>query len=168
MRQIRSSVFETNSSSVHSLCISKKAWVPPDRTVEFRVGDYGWDFGAADPVSYLYTAIIDNPKALDRLREILDKHGIKYRFQPNDDKWFLGIDHGEEAESIAERILSDEDQTLRFLFSSESIVYTGNDNEGSDGLCFAGDTVIYDVDKGDFVSNPDHDSENFEYYMKGN
>ena len=168
MRQIRSNVFETNSSSVHSLCISKKAWIPPDRTVEFRVGDYGWDFGAADPVSYLYTAIIDNPKALDRLREILDKHGIKYRFQPNDNKWFLVIDHSGEAKFIAEKILGDEDQTLRFLFSPESIVYTGNDNEEPDVPCFAACPEIYDFDRRKYVPNPDHDTENFEYYMKGN
>lgn len=169
MRQIRFSVFETNSSSVHSLCISKKPWVPPKKRVEFYLGDYEWGFGSANPVSYLYTAIVDNPEALDRLKEILDKHGIKYHFQmkDSDDLW-LGIDHGEEAEWIAERILEDEDQTLRFLFSPESIVYTGNDNSESDGRCYAGDPEFYDCDKGEYIPNPHHDSEHFEYYMKGN
>lgn len=169
MRQIRFSVFETNSSSVHSLCISKKPWVPPKKRVEFYVGNYGWGFGSANPVSYLYTAIINNPEAIDRLKKILDKHGIKYHFQPkdNNDLW-LGIDGCDEAEWIAEHILKDEDQTLRFLFSPESIVYTGNDNSRSDGRCFAANPERYDYNEKKRVPNPYHDSDNFEYYMKGN
>ena len=48
MKQIRQNVFETNSSSTHSLTISNKALKPstlptdPYNAVEVSFGDYGW------------------------------------------------------------------------------------------------------------------------------
>lgn len=83
-RQIRNSVFETNSSSVHSISISKQPIGNIPKFVNFNIGEYGWENGTADTADYLYTAIIiqDNPEALlNRLKEILDKYEIEYCFK---------------------------------------------------------------------------------------
>ena len=57
-RQIRSSVFETNSSSTHSIAISK-AHVVAGKYISFRIGEFGWENGCADTADYLYTAILE-------------------------------------------------------------------------------------------------------------
>lgn len=43
-RQIRKSVFETNSSSTHAICITKKKdnYKLPDH-IDFEFGEFGWD-----------------------------------------------------------------------------------------------------------------------------
>ena len=63
-RQIRKGVFETNSSSCHSICIAtgleQEELHFPDK-VTFRYGEFGWEHKCLDTVeekaSYLYTAI---------------------------------------------------------------------------------------------------------------
>ena len=54
MIQIRSSVFETNSSSTHSIAISKKP-VVAGKYIRFCIGEFGWANGIADTADYLYT-----------------------------------------------------------------------------------------------------------------
>ena len=42
MIQIRNGVFETNSSSTHSICIPKKTSIKRD-SIYFGIGEYGWE-----------------------------------------------------------------------------------------------------------------------------
>lgn len=61
-RQIRKSVFETNSSSTHAICITKKKdnYKLPDH-IDFEFGEFGWGYDEYnDPetkLSYLVTMI---------------------------------------------------------------------------------------------------------------
>lgn len=182
--QIRNSVFETNSSSTHSICISKKpVEVDKNKFIYFRLGEYSWSDGTANAASYLYTAIMcqkERYDLLDRLKEILDKHGIKYEFQEaiihsfesdGISYSFLkngGIDHSENTIPFINSVLNDEDMLIRLLFG-ESIVYTGNDNEDYD---FEHKDVAkaeyYNFATHDRVKNKYHDDKNYNYFFKGN
>lgn len=82
-RQIRSSVFETNSSSTHSIAIPKKTVVAGEY-ISFSIGEFGWENDCVNTANYLYTAILeqdDRDELLDKLKDILNNHSIKYKFQ---------------------------------------------------------------------------------------
>ena len=57
-RQIRSGVFETNSSSIHSIAIPRSCKAVD--SVSFSIGEFGWEWDEADAANYLYTAICLN------------------------------------------------------------------------------------------------------------
>ena len=85
-RQIRRSVYETNSSSTHAICIAKDGYELKDH-IDFHTGEYGWEceeYGDLDnKASYLITAILSMDKEyadekLTRLKDILDEYEITY------------------------------------------------------------------------------------------
>lgn len=138
MRQIRNNVFETNSSSMHSIAISKEPVAGFPESIYFYLGEYGWEFSDVSPASYLYTAIMtiydkkDRDNKLNKLKSVLDSHGIKYKFETPkfySDGWLENgyIDHSGELSTFIETVLSDEDMLMRLLFGN-SCVFTGNDN----------------------------------------
>lgn len=181
-RQIRSSVFETNSSSTHSIAISKRP-VLVGKHISFGIGEFGWENGIADTADYLYTAILEqnnSSELLNKLKEILDKHSIEYKFdEPLYEKSAYGdyeylayghIDHGYELGEFLDAVLNDEDLLMRYLFG-DSTVYTGNDNQDSDPSgCDIADEYYWVEENGKYVEklNPYHDTENYEYFYKGN
>lgn len=171
---IRNGMFETNSSSVHSICISKKpVGNVKGKKIAFYLGEYGWENSTVDTPDYLYTAIMCQSLSdylLDKLKSILDKYEIDYTFQPIEkaSRWW-GIDHSGETIDFVNAVLEDEDLLLRYLFDNESVIYTGNDNCGSKDYldtCFIGDEYYWG--DGGEKPNPYHDSENFDYFVKGN
>ena len=182
MRQIRNGVFETNSSSTHSICISKKP-VECWSFVRFRIGEYGWENACvSDTASYLYTAILyaysysEAEEKIDKLKNILDKHSVSYVFEEpvyETSRWgtylkYGYIDHGYECTEFVEAVLNDEDMLLRYLFG-DSCIYTGNDNQDNNPerhniAC----EEYYDDDKDEYVTNPYHDTANYDYFYKGN
>ena len=186
MIQVRNGVFETNSSSTHSICIPKKTDVKID-SVYFGIGEYGWENREVlDTPSYLYTAILGGYKEdvamlkINRIKSILDAHSIKYDFE--EPKWRYShydgakyldegyIDHVYETHEFIEAVLNDENMLLRYLFNG--VIYTGNDNQDRipDG-CNIADEYMWGYDENDeWVEepNPYHDSENFDYFYKGN
>lgn len=178
---IRKNTFETNSSSVHTICIAKE---PANNfqgsKIFFELGDFGWAFESVNRADYLYTAIMTSCKTeeyLDKLKAILDKNNITYGFMKpkyydNEHKWIEngGIDHSVELEDFLEAIMNDEDMLLRFLFNDDSAVYTGNDN--SDGYwryetAFQGFEYAY-TDDDKRIDNPYHNEDKFDYFIKGN
>jgi len=179
MIQIRSGVFETNSSSTHSIAISK-APVVIGKRIHFSIGEFGWENDTADTADYLYTAILerdDSLELLDRLKEILDNYHIEYSFEEpryqksSDGKYtwlaYGYIDHGYELGEFLDAVLNDEDLLMRYLFG-DSTVYTGNDNQESDPSgCDITDEYYWDWD-GKMHPNPYHDTVNYEYFYKGN
>ena len=179
MIQIRKSVFETNSSSIHAICISRKPPAKIPSRIEFFAGEYGWQNAQADPKDYLYTAIIccDSNKKderLEKLKSILESHGVECVFdQPYTDDWCY-IDHGYELEPLIDDLLSNEDKLLRYLFSSESIVFTGHDNQEIDyfpiNCLYPKINGRYDDSQKKWGAdpNPNHRPDLFEYYEKGN
>lgn len=178
---IRKNTFETNSSSVHTICIAKE---PANNfqgsKIFFELDDFGWEFASVNRADYLYTAIMTSCKTeeyLDKLKAILDKNNITYGFMKpkyyDDENKYIsngGIDHSYELEEFLETILNNEDMLLRYLFNRNSAVYTGNDN--SDGFwryqtAFQGFKQGYD-DDGYFINNPYHNEDKFDYFVKGN
>ena len=182
MIQIRNSVFETNSSSTHSIAIPKKC-DKIENHIYFGTGEYGWENDVIhDTASYLYTAILDaydepeRIKKLAKLTAILNEHGIAYEFEKPKwiDSWYGNkvldngyINHAYETRELVETLLDDEDMLLRYL--SAGVVYTGNDNQDQqpDGCNIAKD-YMWDDDKDMEVSNPYHDEERYDYFYKGN
>ena len=181
MIQVRRGVFETNSSSTHSICISKGGYKIPDK-VYFHLDDWGWETGIEeDTASYLYTAIICcfNEKETDAylasLKEVLDGLGIEYEMEDPDWRYTSwgrysdkgGIDHGNALREVVEAVLNDSDLLLRYLFG-DSFIATGNDNNDCRDMTDAAFETVYDWDRREYVANPHHDGEHYEYFYKGN
>lgn len=188
MIQIRNGVFETNSSSTHSICISKKPVDADGCHVDFHFGEFGWENADADVADYLYTAIYEldadgKDGLLDKLKDILDAHGITYTFEEprlihheydTMDWWEndIGyIDHGYNTYEFVHTVLDNDDMLIRYLFS-DSHVYTGNDNDDGGQMCNAAEPTIWKWDSDWHNSweepNPNHDEEKYEYLYKGN
>lgn len=150
-RQIRKGVYETNSSSTHAICITKKNVennVIPNH-IDFCIGEYGWEFEEYKDIynkaSYLITAILSFEKEyadekLEQLKSILNSYGITYTLpdvKVQATEWdgktcyyydIDGyIDHIGELKPLLDDLLSDSDKLFRFLFG-ESLLITGNDN----------------------------------------
>ena len=110
MIQIRRGIFETNSSSSHTLVIDKGAIANVSRKIYFKVGDYGWEFNIVeDTQNYLWSLILCsshmlNPNIIDpentlnhkevlhsdmdiielvirRMTNIFSSYGIKVEFE---------------------------------------------------------------------------------------
>lgn len=181
-RQIRNMVFETNSSSTHSIAISKKKPVV-GKHIRFGIGEFGWENDCVDTADYLYTAILEQNEAdelLGKLKEILNSHSIEYEFEePNYEtssdgkyKWLSDgyVDHSSETREFIFAVLDDEDLLMRCLFG-DSQVYTGNDNQDCRPAgCNIADEIIWEYENGNYIEkpNPYHDSENYDYFYKGN
>lgn len=181
-KQIRRSVFETNSSSTHSICISKKPVnIDTERVIGFEIGDYGCKNDCVDIKDYLYTAIMsfnDRDELLKKMTDILDKNNIKYylgeaeihKSEYNDYTYLDNgyIDHYDGTREFVDTVLNDEAMLVRLLFG-DSCVYTGNDNQDDvpDGCDIAKHTY-YDYNSNEDIINPYHDSENYDYFYKGN
>lgn len=183
MRQIRNGVFETNSSSVHSICIQKDKNITLPNSVYFGIGEYGWEFDRVDTASYLYTAILstyDKDEAEEKIKQIktvLDKHSISYYFEEpayhNSEygSWLNNgyVDHDYCARDFIDAVLNDEDLLLRCLFGAASCVYTGNDNSAEqDDMCYCADETVWDDEECEFVLNPNHVPNKYDYFYKGN
>ncbi len=145
MRVTRRSVFETNSSSTHSICVTKSNRLDKEVPhVIFKFGEFGWAYDklttTAEKASYLYTGIMsrNKPYLLDSIKQILDRHYVTYEFEKSYSTQhgpypYTGhIDHAHELTDFLVNVCSDDSKLLRFLFSSESFIITGNDNTDHD------------------------------------
>jgi hypothetical protein len=183
-RQIRKGVFETNSSSTHSICISKAPVSDTkNRYVSFNIGEYGWENDCVNICDYLYTAILeqwDSDELFEKLKDILNRYSINYDFeQPSyttsDDgeyRWLSEgyIDHAEDTREFIKAVLSDEDMLMRCLFGN-SFVYTGNDNQDCrPGGCNIAEKIIWGYEDDKYIEkpNPYHDSVHYDYFLKEN
>lgn len=144
-KQIRKCVFETNSSSTHSICISKEPVVLSDingKVVSFTHGEFGWEESTYHDLwskaSYLYQAICDlypegkdRSNVLDQLYSTLSECGVTCDFEPaKKDRWGFEegyIDHGCETYEFVNAVLHSKNRLLRYLFGN-SFIQTGNDN----------------------------------------
>lgn len=178
--QIRRSVFETNSSSTHSIAIKKDFdinSIPENkRKVQFNVGQFGWEFDTYDDIyskaSYLYTAIFcggsKNPEEdWNKIVKILDDNrvvhveepytvehekyeGVDYDVYKFPSNEFPYIDHAGETFDLIQALTSSSELLLSFLFDDSSVIATGNDNDDTD------------------VINGHEGDSNYEEFYKGN
>ena len=193
MKVMRRNVFESNSSSCHSIAISKDK-VPnvAGKHVYFGADEYGWEQDCVeDTASYLHTAIVDSSAPtqyearINKIKEILDRHGVQYEFAPvkykkseyNPDYEYIEfaspnyqwahVDHAYECAELINTLLSNEDLLIRYLFG-DSCIYTGNDNsDDEDSMCYCAEATIWD-DNYETIPNTNHDAEHYDYFFKGN
>ena len=181
MKQVRYGVFESNSSSMHSIAIPKNV----DRATTFiSVGfdEYGWEFDEADPLAYLHTAIYevyDKNNAKEKVKEladILERNGIESDFMdPQYGEYGFDsgyIDHGNELGGFLEELFNDEDLLVRYINGGR--VFTGNDNSGPEELAFVfRDKPTYDEwdrETKEYIThdNPYYMGEGYQWFHKYN
>ena len=192
-RQIRRGVFETNSSSTHSIAIPKKC--NSVSYMSFDIGEFGWDWEEVDPADYLYTAIYELSETedeakekIEKLENILKENGIDYKlgkvkahtwhsecsdrdFYSLDDGY---IDHAYELRELVDGLLNDGDKLIRFI--SGGLVFTGNDNSDTEQRCFTNrdeeflEDYDWSTETTEQIKNPYFMSnhEDYEWYWKGN
>lgn len=149
----RMGVFETNSSSTHSICIARNVNVDLPKEIHFEFGEYGWEYDTLtsnyEKASYLYTGLYVNGRLgdLNNIVLILNNLGVDVTFeQPICDstgRYFKNIgyiDHQGELNDFLDAICSDQNKLVNYLFSPLSYIVTGNDNSHDE------DEIIIDVD----------------------
>ena len=172
--QIRQGVFETNSSSTHAISICEyHSNVELPEVVKFESNqDFGWEFENYTDVyskaNYLWLAICykyNTPEDEDKLLEAkatlsqyLERIGVIAEFEEleytesswNPERRYLDmrgyIDHSGDLYEMVDALLEDPELLYGYLFNSESMVSTGNDNDDR-GIEYAKD-AIFSVYKG--------------------
>lgn len=88
---IRKGVFETNSSSVHAICIQREPFkgILPEK-IDFHLGEFGWEWKTYNTMmskaSYLYTMIVYGREAnevdilLAKMKDLLKWQHIECEF----------------------------------------------------------------------------------------
>lgn len=135
MKKIRRGVFETNSSSSHSISIAettkdtKWAKLPLDTDGVCRVheDEFGWSggasSGAAKKTSYCFTYAVDDPKLLLMLGEVIQEEmGVTVDFVRGDGY----IDH--QSSDVCQDAFESKDTLKRFIFNPDSYLDIDNDN----------------------------------------
>ena len=184
MEQIRNGVFETNSSSTHSMAIPHNLEKIP-KYIYFYIGEYGWETGSPDPASYLWTAICYNCENFEQVSEykkklsnICDKYNIGRDYEiPEYEEYGLKhgyIDHGIELMPFIKMLFNDEDKLIKFISGGE--VFTGNDNNDEERNYINREDKF--IDQYDYdnhcdikVENPYYNkdlAENYDWYYKEN
>jgi len=156
LRVIRKGVFETNSSSSHSITIADTGKLTnmlhqKDGIITMQCGEFGWEvedhIDAYTKLSYLLTYVFEGcevingefsistlpehkKEALARIREAVENFtGAILVVKPLDSYYPRGyIDHQsiEVAEEVATSTVG---KIKRFIFNPLSVLHIGNDNE---------------------------------------
>ena len=142
--QIRNNVFETNSSSVHTIIISNNFPQSIDNYIFFDRGEYGWEWeiynSSQDKANYLYECMIDLfyhnnslKEKCNRIREELALYNVGCDFaEVNEINQYDGyVDHGSQNKELVNYLLDNPDKLIDYLFNDTSYIATGNDNVDS-------------------------------------
>ena len=154
--QIRLNVFETNSSSSHSLTLTQGDLAPSPfdadslrrGIVEVGMSEYGWEwkryYTTRNKLSYLLTQVMSRQDSVPEganeevTRALCEKHpelAMLVRVVKDhtgcDLQFIAGssgyIDHDSEGEGM--ELFRSEEKLKQFLFSTSSYIQTGNDND---------------------------------------
>jgi hypothetical protein len=134
---IRNNVFETNSSSCHSISISKNECkydtiIPDsDGVITFDGGEFGWEIvkyrGVLDKCDYVATMIkeLEDDRLKDIFEQTVKEHTGASEIQYNFGEYAY-IDH----QSVYSETLTslDMNEMKELLFNPSSYVQTDNDN----------------------------------------
>jgi len=155
MKNKRNNLFETNSSSVHAIVIDKHPYTGNPQNLGVSLSgdgtDFGWEIDTYDDtyskLQYLISCI--NEEEGEKKAEVKKKfEGLMCELGVECVEYGTGgVDHGYNTRKFVEFVLQDLNTLKRYLFSSESYVVTGNDNE----MC-----SVYDVISQE-ENNPDVD-----------
>lgn len=143
MLRIRNNIFETNSSSTHSISIDntlKIDYVLPITIKPDWYAEFGWDYEIWDTIEEKMAYMIRCLLAYDyctedtlqeKIKPIQEKfHNLGIDFEiPTYEEWQGGyIDHEEWYKDEIQSIYDNEDELLRFLLNNNSYIEGGNDN----------------------------------------
>ena len=180
-RQIRKSVFETNSSSTHAICITKKKdnYKLPDH-IDFEFGEFGWRYDeysdTHNKASYLITSIFSFSKSEtdeNLARSIPEPKVESSTWRGREhfyyDLGFNYIDHVGETKDFIDAVLSDSEKLFRYLFG-DSFIITGNDNDDSyrDRMCIYEGEEETDYGYYPIYGDLKPEFNDYEIYEKGN
>lgn len=141
MKKVRKGMFETNSSSTHTIIITDKN-CEPGALVDFQIGEFGWERRVLRTItakaSYLYTIACEcyGHDVYQDLYEVLAKYGVQCECSvpavfSSDCCGYLEngyVDHASDGMNFVDAIFHSESRLIRYLFSGESFVVTSNDN----------------------------------------
>jgi len=147
MKKIRLGVFETNSSSTHTVSVDQSGvaydtlWVNGDGSIDVYACEFGWErytyHSAETRLSYALIYALDwsGSKSLERVKMIEDvvfKHtgAAKLNYETSD-KWYPHgyIDHQSAEGGQLDYIFENEEILKDFIFGKGSWIETGNDND---------------------------------------
>lgn len=143
MRQIRRSVFETASSSVHSLTVGPGELVKPDyKGREFPIypGEFGWgpdqfsDVNTKASYCYTWLTCVNNEADLESFKQMLvniikEQTGAsEVVFKKSTDEYYPEgyIDH--QSDDRCGKAFENEDNLRNFIFCPSNILVIDNDN----------------------------------------
>lgn len=138
MKNIRSGVFETNSSSTHSIAIAEDAdgildTIVPDAdgTIVFIGGEFGWSWEKFnDPMTKANYCAVDlqsNPASMTMLSEVISQHTGAKRIVFSIDRDSSYVDH--QSVGTSEDAFANTEALKNFIFNPKSWLFTGNDND---------------------------------------
>ena len=146
MIKVRRNVFETNSSSVHSIVICTEPLdIDYPFIAFFDIGEFGWSMEVLDDswerASYFYTAAcaLRQHDVKDEIINLLEPLGIECifdeenppRYDEYNGSYILdngGIDHVDECKDFVDTLMNDGEKLAKFILDDRSFVVTGNDN----------------------------------------
>jgi len=141
MINIRRNVFETNSSSSHSISISSRDNLfsnlsqDEDGIITLNGGQFGWSggdfFDAETKANYCAVDSYNNPEEREMLRRVIKEHtgckdvvfNINFEYDCGDVSY---IDH--QSHGTSQEAFESEATLKRFLFNPESYITIDNDN----------------------------------------
>lgn len=137
MKQIRSKIFETNSSSTHSVIIDTKSdYINISKElIEVNTGEYGWEeetyYDFYDRANYAltYAANYGTVEDIELMKKVIEEHtGATVRLHMDLDQYGSSgyIDH--QSVDEAATIFASEQTIKDFLFRESSYFETDNDN----------------------------------------
>lgn len=159
--KIRKGVFETNSSSTHSLTIESTSFlidtiIPEDGIVNIKPGEFGWEWekfnDAYTKASYCLTGIqyvSDKEEALSNLKEVIQKHtlcdevNLIQGSDDYDDENYGYIDHQSREWGELDNLLFDKEKLHNFIFNKKSWLFLGNDNSSPPNKFYDTDDLKY-------------------------
>jgi hypothetical protein len=135
--RIRQGIFETNSSSSHSITIDMKgkrdAKIPRGHDGDYHIyaGEFGWEVedytDAPTKASYALTYAANNAAQRDMLSRVLAKRlGGTVVLHVERDEITPYIDH--QSDHVCANAFASEDALEAFIFSPASALHTDNDN----------------------------------------
>jgi len=126
----RKAVFETNSSSSHSITIEIGTdWdniIPDDNGVIIILGsEFGWQVCSYDDAETKASYAYQDRVSKSLLREVIKDYtgARKVKFEGRKDGY---IDH--QSSGTAREICTNYEDTKNFIFNKDCILYTDNDN----------------------------------------
>ena len=136
--KIRKSLFETNSSSTHSITIQESGdytSIKHNGRIELVGGKFGWEWAAyRDPetkANYCAVYAAGNESKIEMLKEVISEHtGAEVEILAQTDDYdkpnYSYIDH--QSSDTADDAFASRETLKNFIFGINSTLYTGNDN----------------------------------------